>query len=106
MVKRKHKMGAGEILECIPEGKGHAVSRTYLCRVAGRTDRKTRAIVQKLREETVILSNDDGTGYYIPTEDDREELAAYIARETSRALSILKGLKTAKKLLLEMDGKA
>lgn len=77
------------VIDYIPEGKDKAVSRKYLATVTGMSDRQVRSEIQSLRENgTVIISRDDGKGYFIPTPDDREELNAWIGRERSRMISI------------------
>lgn len=84
-----------EIINFIPQGKKNAVSRYELSHFTGWSDRKVRHEIHKAREDHVILSLDNGKGYYIPTVEDFLELRKYILREMSRAKSIFVALRTA-----------
>lgn len=94
---------AMNILEFIPEGKEKAVSRKSLCTMTGLSDRKVRESISEVREHTVVISTDDGAGYYIPTLDEHEEVRMYRVREFARAMSILHNLKVVDALLDDME---
>ena len=51
-------------------GSKNAVSRKELCRRIGCGDRMLREIIEDLRKDQVIITDDNGAGYYIPTSDD------------------------------------
>lgn len=87
-----------EIINYIPHGKDNAVSRFQLVLMTGRSDRKIRREISKAREEHVILSLENGNGYYQPTADDYPELRKYLNREESRAKSVFTSLKKARAL--------
>lgn len=87
-----------EIIDFIPHGREHAVSRKQLVLATGLSDRKVRKLIEKAREEFVILSLENGSGYYQPTKDDYPELKKYVKREDSRAKSIFHTVKKAKAL--------
>ena len=87
-----------EIINFIPYGKANAVSRNELSNVTGLNDRKVRLLISKARKECVILSLENGSGYYQPTADDYPELRRFINREESRAKSVFGSLKKARAL--------
>ncbi len=87
-----------EIINFIPQGKKNAVSRYELSHFTGWPDRKVRHEIHKAREDHVILSLENGKGYYIPTAEDYLELRKFIHREESRAKSIFASLRMAKAL--------
>ena len=87
-----------EIINFIPYGRAHAVSRQELTNVTGYNDRKVRKMISEARKEHVILSLENGSGYYQPTADDYPELRKFINREESRAKSVFVALKKAKAL--------
>lgn len=87
-----------EIINFIPYGKANAVSRYELSHSIGLSDRKVRLLISKAREEHVILSLENGKGYYQPTAADYPELRKFINREESRAKSVFASLKKARAL--------
>lgn len=87
-----------EIINFIPYGKENAVSRYELSHFTGLSDRKVRLLISEAREEHVILSLENGKGYYQPVEKDFPELRKFIKREESRAKSIFATLKKARAL--------
>lgn len=99
------------LIDLIPYGKGHAVPRKALVKLAeiyglipdGQKDkdRYVRKLIQKAREDNVIICKPNG-GYYIPDEDDATELAEYIATEHSRALAIHSDLVMARRVFEDM----
>ena len=87
-----------KIINFIPFGKEHAVSRYELAHFTGLNDRKVRRLISEAREEHVILSLENGKGYYQPSREDYAELRKYIKREESRAKSVFATLKKARAL--------
>lgn len=87
-----------EIINYIPHGKENAVSRFQLVLMTGKSDRKVRKEISRTREEHVILSLENGSGYYQPTADDYPELRKYLNREESRAKSVFASLRKARAL--------
>ena len=87
-----------EIINYIPHGKQNAVSRFQLVLMTGQSDRRVRKEISKAREEHVILSLENGSGYYQPTADDYPELRKYLNREESRAKSVYASIKKARAL--------
>lgn len=84
----------------IPKGKGYAIQKETLCTLTGKKDREVRKFIQKARDEGVMIVNDmDSNGYYIS--DDLDEIERQYRRDKSRALSILKRLKSMRKILKE-----
>ena len=82
-----------KIINFIPYGKENAVSRYELTHFTGWNDRKVRRKISKARKEYVILSLENGSGYYQPTADDYPELRRTLKREESRARSVFGSIK-------------
>lgn len=82
------------IREFIPIGKRNAVSRKELVAATGLPDRTLRQMIHQARIECSILSREDG-GYYIPSEDEINELVQFCRREEHRAKAIYEGLRGA-----------
>ena len=89
------------IIDYIPFGKDNAISRTSLVVKTGLSDRKIRDLISKTRRDYPILNLQNGKGYYLPTNQDKEELEHYIKQETARAKSIFWSLRGAKKAIRE-----
>lgn len=74
-------------------GIGHknARSRSELCSLIGCNDRQ-------LRWDYPIITNDDGTGYYIPTADDRgrSQAAGWLRRQRRRRDAIAQATRGAR----------
>lgn len=87
------------LIDLIPVG--YPITRQRLCELTGLTDRKVRDEIHHLRRNYCILNMQDGQGYYRPSEDDREQVEAFIRQEASRAKSIFWAQKGAKKWLTE-----
>ncbi len=86
------------IVDLIPLGMENAISRYELFAKCEEhelctSDRKMRRLIEKAREEHVILNNQDGNGYYRATADDYDNIKRHVKQERSRALSILKRMK-------------
>lgn len=84
----------------IPEGYENAISRKNLCIATGLTDRKIRELIEEARRDTIIISNNDGSGYWIypdnPTEKEKLLLQRYVKQQESRAKSIFYALRPAR----------
>ena len=93
------------IVEYIPAGCENAVSRKTLCIITGMSDREVRAMIERARRETIIISNTDGSGYWLypdnPTEHEKEMLQRYVKQQESRAKSIFYALYPARKAIKE-----
>lgn len=91
------------IIEYIPEGFENAISRKSLCNITGLNDRAVRMLIEEARRYTIIISNNDGSGYWIypekPTEQEKQLLNRYVKQQESRAKSIFYALYPARKLL-------
>lgn len=90
------------IIEYIPEGQENAISRKDLCRLTGLTDRNVRNLIEAARRETIIISNNDGSGYWLypedPTEREKEMLHKFVKQQENRAKSIFYALRPARLL--------
>lgn len=80
------------IEDVIPCGKERAISRNHLSALYGggqSGDRIAREQIKKLRTTEVVINDQDGKGYYIPVDSDREAVELQFRRTRSRALSIM-----------------
>lgn len=94
--------------QLIPTGSKNAISRSYLltlCKEHGiaDSDRKMRRLISQERANSVIISVQDGSGYFRPTKEDLPELKHYVAQEHKRSMAILHNLKMANKLLEDYE---
>ena len=84
------------IIEYIPKGFENAISRKNLCKITGLNDRVMRERIEEARRHTIIISNPDGSGYWIypdnPTDEEQEHLRRYVKQQESRAKSIFYAL--------------
>jgi len=84
------------IIEYIPKGYENAISRKTLCNKTGLNDRVVRGLIEEARRNTIIISNNDGSGYWIypdnPTEHEKNMLNRYVKQQESRAKSIFYAL--------------
>lgn len=91
------------IIEYIPKGYKNAISRNNLCLLTGLNDRAVRSLIEEARRNTVIISNADGSGYWIypdnPTKREKQLLEKYVKQQESRAKSIFYALYPARKLM-------
>jgi DNA-binding transcriptional regulator LsrR (DeoR family) len=85
-----------KIEECIGIGRENAVTRTELSARTGFPDRTVRRMIAEARDEGVLILN-TGDGYYIS--NDLREIERQYRMDRSRALSILKRLKTMRHIL-------
>ena len=88
------------IVDFIPEGSKNAISRKNLCTITGLSDRVVRNLIEAARRETIIISNNDGSGYWVypeyPTEKEKQLLNRYVKQQESRAKSIFYALRPAR----------
>lgn len=91
-----------ELMTVLKHGSENAVSRRRLCYEMDMSDRAVRALIEKARDEgCLILNNQDGKGYYLPS--CIEEVQKQYKQDTNRALSILKRRKHMRKILKEAN---
>lgn len=81
------------IVDYIPRGKKNAVTRAQLRIETGLSDRKIRNAISKARRKIVILNDQSGRGYYIPTKAELPEARKCLKQEEKRAKSIFWSLK-------------
>lgn len=85
-----------KIEECISVGRENAVTRMTLSEMTGLPDRTVRRLIAEARDEGVLILN-AGDGYYIS--NDLREIERQYRMDRSRALSVLKRLKTMRRIL-------
>lgn len=82
----------------IPEGKENAVSREVLATRLGLPDRTVRRLIEEARDRGEMICNDgDGEGYYLAC--DIGQIERQYRKDRARALTVLKRLKTMRKML-------
>lgn len=87
-----------EIKELIGVGKKNAVTLLQLQWKTGEPERAIRKEIQRLRTEGLLINNDqDGKGYYYPTELD--EVLYQYRQDRHRFLSIASRIKAARQVL-------
>lgn len=86
-------------------GAEHARTRKELCRAVMCSDRLLRQAIEDLRYEYPIITNDDGTGYYIPTQDaaGRGQAARWLKRQNSRRRAIWRATRGARRFLAHSE---
>lgn len=88
------------IIDFIPKGHKNAISRQNLCIKTGLKDRVVRALIEEARRETIIISNNDGSGYWLfpddPTPEEKQMLYKFVKQQESRAKSIFYALRPAR----------
>ena len=91
------------ITDHIPQGYKNAISRKDLCKKTGLGDRLVRRLIEESRRNTIIISNDDGSGYWIypetPTEQEKQLLCKFVKQQESRAKSIFYALYPARQMM-------
>ena len=94
------------IIDHIPKGYKNAISRKNLCTLTNLNDRAVRELIEEARRKTIIISNNDGSGYWRypddPTEAEKIMLQRYVKQQESRAKSIFYALRPAR---LAMKGR-
>ena len=98
------------VLDLIPSGKKNAIKRKTLVHLAycnglipedvKDADRFVRKEIEKERKHNVIINL--GTGYFVPTAEDKDALRIYIAAERRRASAIQNGIKYAEGVLEDL----
>ena len=92
-----------KITDYIPKGHKNAISRKNLCAKTGLNDRVVRNMIEESRRDTIIISNNDGSGYWIypddPTEHEIMLLRKYVKQQESRAKSIFYALYPARQMM-------
>lgn len=98
MSENELKAAVYNALEIGPE---HAKSRRQLCREVNCCDRVLRQLIEELRREYPIITDDDGMGYYIPTADarGRRQALQWIERQRRRQTSIQAALRGAERFV-------
>lgn len=87
-----------KIEDFIPHGRENAVTRNDLAARLCLPDRTVRRLIAEARDRgELILNACDGQGYYIS--DDVSEIHGQYMVDRSRAISVLKRLKTMRRLL-------
>lgn len=93
------------IVDYIPFGYENAISRKRLSIVTGLNDRVVRQLIETARRDTIIISNDDGSGYWRfpenPTQTEINLLHKFVKQQESRAKSIFFALRPARKAIKE-----
>lgn len=88
------------ITDLIPYGKEHAISREKLASMSHTTDRYVRRAIQLARDDGELILNLNN-GYYKVDKTSIDEIKAQYYKDKARALSVLKRLKTSRKILKE-----
>lgn len=86
----------------IPHGRKNAISRTELAIKMGVSDRAMRRMIEEDRQKVPIINTQGGGGYYRPTAEDRSELKYFIKQNVSRAASIWRWVRVAKRAYREL----
>lgn len=92
--------------ELLNRGKENARTTEELVRACGFSNKRdlTLQIAKEREAGAIICSSTVGRGgYYLP--DSEEELRAFINSMNNRAISIFKAVKSAKKMLKELESK-
>lgn len=93
----------GEVISSLPIGKEKAISREELAWRLQIPDRSTRRIIEELRDQGIMICNDqDGKGYYIA--QTTAEVERQYRRDLARAKNIMKRLR-ASRMLLQAAGR-
>lgn len=87
------------IVDFIPKGKINAITRKELVALTGMRDRQVREAISQERRKTVILNDQDGNGYFIPSEYEKDLVLKFIDQETKRGKSIFWSLKAARDMV-------
>lgn len=95
-------IGTGFISSFLPEGAENAMRAETLMQLTGCENRRQlRLLIEKERETTPILTNNQHGGYYLPTDDQRgdDELRRFISMMESNAFGLMKSTKSARREL-------
>ena len=92
------------VFEILKRANGRPVPRGELCAESGLPDRKMRKEIEELRHDGVFIANNqDGSGYYLIADDDKETLEAMRAQMTKRAKNLLHQASQINKKLKQME---
>ena len=96
-----------EVLKYIPEGRENAVTAETLATLTGCDERTVRGEIKRLREQesVMILSSSRSRGYWLPGEEDLEQVREYANMMRSYARECEKSALAAERWLLEHEKK-
>ena len=85
------------MIQYIPIGRKHAISRTDLAFISGLSDRKMRDKIAELQDEGYAVANTlDGQGYFIA--NSKEEFEPYLKVEMAREKTQINKVKKLKEI--------
>ena len=90
-----------DVLNRLRFGKEYAIDRKALCAETGAGDRSIREAIETLRQDYIILNDQDGKGYYRP--DKADDVRRYYRQEMARVYSMLRRMKPVRRYL-KMEG--
>jgi hypothetical protein len=94
------------IIDYIPCGKDNAISRRMLCDITGLPDRMMRHEIERARKQYAILNSQDGSGYFLPSVEEKPLVERWIRQERHRSKQIGNSTLGAEKWLVgDSDGK-
>lgn len=73
-----------DIAEKIPLGHKNAKTDTELAGELNIPKRQVRRLISEARQKTIILNMQDGRGYFIPTEKEKDLCRDWLLQEESR----------------------
>ena len=102
---RQHTDLMAAVYNALGTGHRNARTRAELCAALGCNDRELREAIEALRWERPIITNDDGTGYYIPTQDSRgwAEASMWLSRQNKRQKSIKRATRGARLFMAQIQ---
>lgn len=97
----EHEVIKYAVYNSLGVGKKNAKTRKELCSCVKCSDRVLRKAIEDLRRDRVIITDDNGTGYCIPTSDNRGKSATEyrISRQKKRIRAITKSLRGAQQFV-------
>lgn len=94
------------IVDYIPYGSDHPVTRQELVNRTGLGDREVRRAISEARIMFPIINLSNGRGYYIATDNNDIEAKRFYRQELSRIRSLRKNLDAVKEIINKSyDGK-
>ena len=89
---------AKTVINLLGFGRKNALSRATLAALTNMTDRKVRRAIESARRDgLIIISAEDGSGYYFS--NDLDEIERQYRIDHARAMALLYRLKTMRKIL-------
>jgi hypothetical protein len=76
------------IIDYIPIGRENAISRRMLCNITGLSDRMMRHEIERARKQYAILNSQDGSGYFLPSTEEKPLVERWIRQERHRSKQI------------------